>query len=101
MYPEVQRKAQAYIDAEMSVEAGSRLPTWADLEDIPYISAILKEVGRWHSVIPLGLWLSCTLIMRNMIADTSRAGLPHVSREDDVYEGYHIPANTAILPNTW
>jgi Cytochrome P450 len=101
MYPDVQRKAQSYIDAAMGEESGSRLPTWGDLENIPYISAILKEVGRWHSVIPLGLRLSSPLIMRTVIADISRLGVPHVSREDDVYEGYHIPANTAILPNTW
>ncbi|KAH6888851.1 cytochrome P450, partial [Coprinopsis sp. MPI-PUGE-AT-0042] len=81
MHPDVQRKARAFIDAELGSEAGSRLPSWSDLSNIPYISAILKEVGRWHTVLPLGL--------------------PHVSREDDVYEGYHIPAGTAILPNTW
>ncbi|KAH6888849.1 cytochrome P450 [Coprinopsis sp. MPI-PUGE-AT-0042] len=81
MYPDVQRKAQACIDAELGGEAGSRLPTWSDFSNIPYLSAIINEVGRWHSV--------------------SALGLPHVSREDDVYEGYHIPAGTAVLPNTW
>ncbi|KAH6893686.1 O-methylsterigmatocystin oxidoreductase [Coprinopsis sp. MPI-PUGE-AT-0042] len=81
MHPEVQRKAQACIDAELGEEAGSRLPTWMDLERIPYISAILREVGRWHTVLPFAF--------------------PHVSKEDDIYKGYHIPANTTILPNTW
>ncbi|KAH6885032.1 cytochrome P450 [Coprinopsis sp. MPI-PUGE-AT-0042] len=81
MYPEVQRKAQACIDAELGDEAGSRLPTWGDLERLPYISAIVKEVGRWHSVLPITV--------------------PHVSTDDDIYQGSHIPAGTAILANTW
>lgn len=54
-YPDVQRKAQAYIDAELGAESTSRLPSWEELEKIPYLSAILKEVGRWHSVVPLGV----------------------------------------------
>jgi Cytochrome P450 len=54
MYPEVQRKAQACIDAALGDEVGTRLPTWRDLERLPYISAIIKEVGRWHTVLPLG-----------------------------------------------
>ncbi|KAH6893682.1 O-methylsterigmatocystin oxidoreductase, partial [Coprinopsis sp. MPI-PUGE-AT-0042] len=81
MYPEVQRKAQACIDTELGDEAGSRLPTWDDLERLPYISAIVKEVGRWHTVAPMAM--------------------PHVSTNDDIYQGSHIPAGTAILANTW
>ncbi|KAH6893687.1 O-methylsterigmatocystin oxidoreductase [Coprinopsis sp. MPI-PUGE-AT-0042] len=81
MHPEVQRKAQACIDTELGDEAGSRLPTWGDLERLPYISAVVKEVGRWHSVLPITV--------------------PHVSTDDDIYQGSHIPAGTAILANTW
>jgi cytochrome P450 len=51
MYPEVQRKAQEQID---SVVGQGRLPTFSDFEDLPYIQAIVKEAGRWHSVVPLG-----------------------------------------------
>ena len=51
LYPEVQRKAQAEIDA---VVGSSRLPDFSDRPQLPYISAILKEVFRWHAVAPQG-----------------------------------------------
>jgi Cytochrome P450 len=73
MYPEVQRKAQACIDAELGDEAGSRLPTWEDLEKLPYIAAILKEVGRWHSVLPFGL---CPLHRTSWLVSHRNGSLP-------------------------
>ncbi len=51
MHPDKQRKAQAEIDG---VTEGLRLPTMADREHMPYVEAIMKEVARWHSVVPLG-----------------------------------------------
>jgi Cytochrome P450 len=27
--------------------------------------------------------------------------LPHVTTEDDEYEGYSIPANSTVIPNSW
>jgi len=78
LYPEVQKKAQAEIDA---VVGNDRLPTFNDRESLPYIDALSKEVLRWHSVVPLAL--------------------PHVSTADDVYEGYFIPKGTYVMPNIW
>lgn len=56
LYPEVQRKAQAEIDR---VIGNSRLPDYADQDELPYVDAVLKEVLRWHPVAPLGMspWL--------------------------------------------
>jgi cytochrome P450 len=51
LYPEAQRKAQAEID---SVLGGTRLPTFDDEKHLPYVSALAKEVQRWHPVVPLG-----------------------------------------------
>jgi cytochrome P450 len=48
--PEAQRKAQAEIDAFTGL---ARLPTIADTEHMPYVQAIVKELGRWHTVVPL------------------------------------------------
>ncbi|EAU89619.2 cytochrome P450 [Coprinopsis cinerea okayama7 len=78
MHPDVQRKAQEEIDA---VVGSQRLPTCKDLNQLPYIQAVVKEVSRWHTVGPLSL--------------------PHASKEDDEYNGYFIPAKTVIFPNTW
>ena len=51
LYPEVQKKAQAEIDA---VVGPSRLPDFDDRPSLPYINAIVKELMRWHPVTPLG-----------------------------------------------
>lgn len=48
---DVQYTAQAEID---SVVGSARLPCLADREQLPYISAIVTELLRWHSVAPLG-----------------------------------------------
>ena len=50
MYPAVQKKAQAEIDA---VVGPSRLPDFDDRSSLPYINALLKESMRWQSVAPL------------------------------------------------
>ncbi|EEC00078.1 hypothetical protein MPER_00058, partial [Moniliophthora perniciosa FA553] len=41
-FPDVQRKVQAEIDA---VIGQSRIPTLADMENLPYMRAVVKEVG--------------------------------------------------------
>jgi cytochrome P450 len=51
MNPEVQRKAQAQIDEVVGTD---RLPNFTDLDRLPYVQAFVKEIGRWHSVTPLG-----------------------------------------------
>ena len=51
LHPEVQKKAQAEIDAHIGP---TRLPTWDDKEKLPYVSAVLKEVLRWNPPAPLG-----------------------------------------------
>ena len=50
-YPDAQRKAQAEIDLVVGMD---RLPSVTDMQDLPYVHAIVKEVGRWFTVIPLG-----------------------------------------------
>jgi len=53
LYPEVQRKAQTEID---QVVGNSRLPDFSDQDVLPYVQAVLKEVLRWHPVLPLGVF---------------------------------------------
>ncbi len=50
LYPDVQRKAQAEIDA---VVGPDRMPTFADRPNLPYVDAMVKEILRWHAVVPL------------------------------------------------
>ncbi|GJE86653.1 cytochrome P450 [Phanerochaete sordida] len=77
LYPDVQAKAQAEID---KVIGGERLPRIEDKEVLPYVSAVMKEVFRWHPVVPL---------------------IPHALSTDDEYRGYFIPAGTAVVANAW
>ena len=51
LYPEVQKKAQAEIDA---VVGSNRLPDFHDRPSLPYINAVVKESTRWNLVTPLG-----------------------------------------------
>lgn len=77
LYPQVQARAQAELDRVL----GDRLPTAADEADLPYLSAILTEVLRWHPVTP--------------------SGGVHKVTEDDVYGGCRIRAGTYIFVNFW
>jgi cytochrome P450 len=77
-HPEVQRKAQAELDR---VVGRQRLPDFSDMENLPYINAIVKEVIRWFPIVPLGI--------------------PHAATAEDEYRGMRIPKGSAIFPNLW
>jgi hypothetical protein len=51
LYPEVQVHARKDID---KVTGGSRLPDFDDLDSLPYIDAIIGEIFRWATPLPLG-----------------------------------------------
>ncbi|KAF7974983.1 hypothetical protein HWV62_10733 [Athelia sp. TMB] len=46
LYPDVQVKAQAELDALIGKDL--RLPTFSDRDYLPYVNAIVKEVLRWN-----------------------------------------------------
>ena len=75
LFPDVQKSAQKEIDR---VVGDSRLPSFQDKVNLPYIQAMVEEAVRWHTLAPLGF--------------------PHLTTEDDSYNGYFIPKNTLILP---
>ena len=77
-FPEVQRRAQAEIDA---VVGRDRLPTFADVLRLPYVCAIIKEILRWRPAVPLGI--------------------PHAATNEDWYEGMYIPKGTVCIANIW
>ena len=63
LFPEVQAKAQAELDAAVGNE---RLPCFNDRDSLPYINAVCKEVLRWHTVAPLGT-VSVSLMSLGML----------------------------------
>ena len=52
MHPEVQLKAQQQISTVVGPE---RLVRFEDLAALPYLQAIVKEVGRWHTVASISM----------------------------------------------
>ncbi|EIW56861.1 cytochrome P450 [Trametes versicolor FP-101664 SS1] len=78
LHPEAFKKAQQELDV---VIGRSRLPDDTDRENLPYLECLLKEVYRWQCPVPLAI--------------------PHNLMEDDEYRGYHIAANTMVIPNIW
>jgi hypothetical protein len=108
LYPEVQRKAQAEIDA---VVGKDRLPDFSDRPLLPYVSAVCEEALRWHPVVPLGtrhnssvapastsLTLHLSLLF---IFPSWHLAIPHKLTTDDWYEGWFLPAGTLVIGNSW
>ncbi|KAJ7805424.1 cytochrome P450 [Mycena olivaceomarginata] len=77
-YPEAQKKAHEEIDR---VVGEHRMPTLEDLEQMPYIRAIISEVHRFRPVAPLAV--------------------PHATLATEEYHGYIIPKGTTIFVNMW
>ncbi|KAH8115965.1 cytochrome P450 [Phellopilus nigrolimitatus] len=76
--PEAQRRGQEEVDR---VVGKDNLPTREDRPNLPFVDALIKEVLRWQIVAP---W-----------------GIAHAATEDDVYNGFFIPAGTTVFSNLW
>ncbi|KAJ5199660.1 Cytochrome P450 [Penicillium cf. griseofulvum] len=72
------KKAQQQLD---EVVGKDRLPSFEDRTKLAYIDAIVSETLRWRPVSP--------------------QGVPHFTKTEDEYMGYHIPANSIVLPSAF
>ena len=97
-YPEMQKKAQAEIDA---VVGPNRLPDFHDRPSLPYINAVVKETSRWNLVAPLGRPFVIIIMITGTTILTNSEGIPHMSSTDDEYNGYYIPKGTIMIANAW
>ncbi|KAJ7123607.1 cytochrome P450 [Mycena epipterygia] len=77
-FPKVMRQAQEELD---TVIGRSRMPTFADYNNLPYLRALVKETLRWMPLAPIGL--------------------PHRLIQDDYYEGHFIPKGSIVIANVW
>ncbi|KAK7052024.1 putative cytochrome P450 [Favolaschia claudopus] len=77
-FPEVQRKAQEEMDR---VVGEHRMPTLEDLEEMPYLRAVILETHRFRPVTPLFI--------------------PHSAVNDEQYKGFRIPKGCTIFVNAW
>ncbi|KAJ7671682.1 cytochrome P450 [Mycena polygramma] len=78
LFPAVQQKAQEEI---YSVVGYGRSPGFQDLDSLPYIQALIKEVTRWRCIAP--------------------TGFPHAAMADDVYKGMVIPNGATVYANIY
>jgi cytochrome P450 len=78
LYPEVQKRAQEEMDR---VLGHGHLPQFEDEDALPYLKAVRYELMRWSPPGPLGM--------------------PHRLTEDDIYNGYCIPAGSIVFANSW
>ncbi|RXW15310.1 hypothetical protein EST38_g10551 [Candolleomyces aberdarensis] len=76
---DVQTRAQKDVDE--AVSRLGRLPDSREHRALPYIQALVWEVLRWRPVAPVAV--------------------PHFAAEDDVYNGYRIPAGSTVFANSW
>ncbi|ORY10343.1 cytochrome P450 [Clohesyomyces aquaticus] len=76
-HPEWQAKCQSELD----VVCQRRMPTLADMPNLPILRACIKETMRWKPNVP--------------------TGVAHECEADDWYRGYFIPKGTRILPLDW
>ncbi|KAG0699929.1 cytochrome P450 [Suillus ampliporus] len=78
LYPDIQKKIKAELDC---VVGYGQLPTLDHRSRLPYVDAVIKETLRWDPLVPL-----C---------------LPHYTSDKDIYQGFHVPKGTIVLPNIW
>ncbi|GBN03819.1 Cytochrome P450 2U1 [Araneus ventricosus] len=75
---DVQEKVQKEI---LEVVGPDRNPEYQDQKSLPFCHAVMLEVIRWRTVVPLNL-------LRYTLADTNVAG-------------FDIPAGTIVMGNLW
>ena len=73
----VPNKAQEEL---MRVVGPDRLPTFGDVQNLPYVRACTKEMLRMNPILSPGIW--------------------HFAGEDVTYKGHVIPKGTVLLANT-
>ncbi|CAL1706578.1 unnamed protein product [Somion occarium] len=77
-YPEVQARARKDIDDVIGL---NRTPQQDDIENLPYLRALINEIHRFCPIAPMGI--------------------PHASTADERIGDYMIPKGTTIVINIW
>ncbi|CAH1777163.1 unnamed protein product [Owenia fusiformis] len=77
-YPHIQEKVRQEIFDNIGK---GRLPSLNDRESLPYTEAVLLEIQRYNSIVPLAV--------------------PHQTTADVTFKGYHIPKGVLVYPNLW
>ncbi len=73
LFPEVQKRIQAELDA---VVGRKRLPTFEDRASLPFLEATIKESLRFHPPTPLGI---AHRLVEDDVVQGESSTLPRVS----------------------
>ncbi|KAG6883974.1 hypothetical protein C0993_002332 [Termitomyces sp. T159_Od127] len=95
--PTVLKKAQEELDRVLEP---NQLPTFADEDSLPYITAITKETLRWRVVTPIGTNKDISTHVHSVTVIDCLA-VPHLLDVDDEYMGYRLPKGSVVVPNAW
>ncbi|XP_055941707.1 uncharacterized protein LOC129971757 [Argiope bruennichi] len=77
-FPDIQKKVHQEI---MEVLGSDRSPEFQDLKSMPYTHAVMLEIMRWKTIVPLNL--------------------QHYTLGDSTAGGYDIPKGTIVVANFW
>lgn len=96
-FPEVQKKAQTEID---NLIDASRSPRWGDYNDLPYVSAVVKESARWR---PIGGLVPphATSEGESSLSLSSRVHNDFCLQIDSWIDGRLIPKGSMVIVNAW
>ncbi|CCO35442.1 O-methylsterigmatocystin oxidoreductase Short=OMST oxidoreductase [Rhizoctonia solani AG-1 IB] len=86
LYPDVQSKAQSEIASYLQTQPHKHFITMDDKRHLPYTSALVREILRWHPVLTLVGHRSSGEDDENVVVDGKT---------------YRIPARTAVIANVW
>ncbi|XP_066265251.1 cytochrome P450 1A5-like [Branchiostoma lanceolatum] len=78
VFPDVQARVQRELDAVVGRE---RVPTLADESSLPYTAAVIHEIVRHTSAVPMSI--------------------PHLTTKDTKLNGYTLPKDTIVFANLW
>ena len=78
-FPDVQEKALREIEAVVGI--ADRLPVYKDLDSIPYVRCLMKELWRWRPPVAL----------RH----------PHITTRELTHNGVRLPVGSRIHLNAW
>ncbi|KAH9945402.1 cytochrome P450, partial [Epithele typhae] len=78
LHPEVLARARQELEAAIGT---TRLPSFDDIDAVPYLDAVVMEVIRWQPAVPMVI--------------------PHKLCADDTYKGYHLEKGSVVTVNVW
>ncbi|KAF8901439.1 cytochrome P450 [Mucidula mucida] len=78
LYPDILKELQTELDA---VVGRSRLPSFDDMDHLPYLDAVIRELHRWGGAKTLAI--------------------PHKLMQDDIYNDYLLPGGAIVVANVY